>query len=418
MNAPPPKEEDVNKNKDSNTIGSAPKANDFKDAIETATDLLNKLKSAAASASADDTSDFKTAVDTATELLNKLNAAAPAAPAVAPAAPAVAPAAPAAAPDVSGAAPDAVPDASGAAGACGKRASVWSSADPSCYVVPEMPPLAQMIQAAFANEISTAGREIVMNFLKAAGIQGVESAILTPQTINQLDALSKDPEMKTKIEALQANLDNAAGQAVTGIENKVEPKLEKVVGDVEGNAIKGAADAVKGTGLGELVAVAEEGEAIAGVANQIPAIGNEISAELAPVKALTGEVDAVTNSIPSVPSLPAAPSLTVPPAPSLTVPPAPSLTVDGGAAPAPAGSAAAPAPAGSTAPSAPKKGTLNSTENPKKRSGGSSRKRRRIHKLSRRIERTLRRVHGRLHDDKNSFLRRTLRRGTHEYIKP
>jgi hypothetical protein len=43
--------------------------------------------------------------------------------------------------------------------------------------------------------------------------------------------------------------------------------------------------------------------------------------------------------------------------------------------------------------------------------GGSSRKRRRIHKLSRRIERTLRRVHGRLHDDKNSFLRRTLRRG-------
>jgi hypothetical protein len=42
--------------------------------------------------------------------------------------------------------------------------------------------------------------------------------------------------------------------------------------------------------------------------------------------------------------------------------------------------------------------------------GGGSRKRRRIAKLSRRIERTLRRVqkkHG-LRDDKNSFLRRTL----------
>jgi len=51
------------------------------------------------------------------------------------------------------------------------------------------------------------------------------------------------------------------------------------------------------------------------------------------------------------------------------------------------------------------------------REGGGSRKRRRIHKLSRRIERTLRRVqkkHG-LRDDKNSFLRRTLRRG---YVKP
>jgi len=44
------------------------------------------------------------------------------------------------------------------------------------------------------------------------------------------------------------------------------------------------------------------------------------------------------------------------------------------------------------------------------RESGGSRKRRRIHKLSRRIERTLRRVqkkHG-LRDDKNSFLRRTL----------
>jgi hypothetical protein len=49
---------------------------------------------------------------------------------------------------------------------------------------------------------------------------------------------------------------------------------------------------------------------------------------------------------------------------------------------------------------------------------GGSRKRRRIHKLSRRIERTLRRVQKKygLQDDKNGFLRRTLRRGT--YVPP
>ena len=43
--------------------------------------------------------------------------------------------------------------------------------------------------------------------------------------------------------------------------------------------------------------------------------------------------------------------------------------------------------------------------------GGGSRKRRHIDKLSRRIERTLRRVQKKygLQDDKNSFLRRTLR---------
>jgi hypothetical protein len=41
---------------------------------------------------------------------------------------------------------------------------------------------------------------------------------------------------------------------------------------------------------------------------------------------------------------------------------------------------------------------------------GGSRKRRRIHKLSRRIERTLRRVQKKygLRDDKNDFLRRTI----------
>jgi hypothetical protein len=359
-----------------------------------------------------------------------------------------------------------------------------------------MPPLAQMIQAAFANEISTAGREIVMNFLKAAGIQGVESAILTPETINQLDALSKDPAMKTKIEALQANLDNAAGQAVTGIENKVEPKLEKVVGDVEANAVGGLGNAIADIPLvGDIEAASQEAKAISQVGEQIPAIGSEVSAELAPFNKLTGEVNAVTSGLPSLPAAPSlpsitppsltvppapsigvpaapglppapsitvpeapsitvppAPSLTVPPAPSLTVPEAPSITVDGDAikpitdeeqaraddearaahsaridAQLQEAKAASEArrlqkmnaqPTASTGlkmQSGP--GVQAQTITPKPRSivaghkGGSSRKRRRIHKLSRRIERTLRRVHGRLHDDKNSFLRRTLRRG-------
>jgi hypothetical protein len=47
---------------------------------------------------------------------------------------------------------------------------------------------------------------------------------------------------------------------------------------------------------------------------------------------------------------------------------------------------------------------------PEVKVGGGSRKRRRIHKLSRRIERTLRRIQKKygLQDEKNSFLRRTL----------
>ena len=339
--------------------------NNFKDAIETATDLLNKLKSATALAT--NSGEFKTAVETATELLHNINGASLAdAPVVnAPDAPVLVDDAPDAPVLVDDALVDdaLVDDAPALVVNCGVRASVLSSADPSCYIMPELPPLAQMIQAAFANEISTAGREIVMNFLKGAGIQGVESAILTPDTINQLDALSKDPAMKTKIQALQTKLDTVAEQAVIGIENKVEPQLEKIVGDVEAKAVGGLGNAIADIPLvGDVEALGQEMSAISEIGNQIPSLEKQVTDELKPLEDLKDEVSAVTDSIPKVPEL------DIPTIP--TVPTVPTVTVKG---------------------------------------GGSSRKRRRIHKLSRRIERTLRRVHG-LHD-KNSFLRRSLRRG-------
>jgi hypothetical protein len=389
---------------------------EYKKAIAALNELLNKLKSDLETAPANVAEDIKQAIDIGTRLLNKLNAAIGTADVPMPV--------PVAA-DVPVPVPGDVPVAGGAAATVicgGVRASVLSSVDPSCYIAPDLPPLAQMVQAAFANEISTAGREIVMNFLTAAGIQGLEGSILTPATIAQIDALShsNDPKVREQIANLQNNLKKVAGEAVTGIEKDVEPQLEKVVGDVEANAVGGLANAIAANPIiGDTEAIAQEFGAVTEVANQIPAIGSEISAELKPFKKLTDEVGAVTNSIPSVPSLPAAPSLpavpslTVPPVPSLTVPPVPSLTaapnlnVDGGAAHVDAAPSltvdggAAHVDAGGSTPAPPKKGE------PEK---GGSRKRRRIHKLSRRIERTLRRVH-RLKGDKNSFLRRTLRRG-------
>lgn len=255
---------------------------EYKKAIVILNKLLNKLKSDLETAPAN-VEDITHAIEIGTKLLNKLNAAIGTPAPVAADVPG--------APDVTGAPVVAdvpvVADANGAAGACGgKRASVWSSVDPSCYIAPDLPPLAQMIQAAFANEISTAGREIVMNFLKAAGIQGVESAILTPETINQLDALShsNDPKVREQIADLQNNLKKVAGEAVTGIQEEVEPQLEKVVGDVEAKAVGGLSNAFAANPIiGDTEAFAQELGAVTEVANQIPAIGKEIEAKVAPL---------------------------------------------------------------------------------------------------------------------------------------
>ena len=388
---------------DSNTTESKDDSNtndEYAEAITTVTELLNKLNSAAANASADDADDFKKAIDIATEMLNKLNANP-----VAPVAPVLIPVPPVLIPVTDGP----VVDGTDAPNGCGQRAALLSSADDSCFVVKDMPPIAQMIQAAFANEVSTAGREIVMNFLKAAGIQGIESAVLTPETIRQLDELSKNPEMKAKITALKLNLDNVAEQAMNNIENKVLPKAEKVLGGIESNALNGAADAIKGAGLGELVAVAKEAEAIAGVANELPAIGTEITKELKPLQDLK-------NSIPVLPDVPALPA--VPDVPALpAVPDVPdvagTLEATGAAAASTASDAASGAAsdatnaAASTASDAASAGTLEATGTKPVVKGGS----RRIHRLSRRIDKLSRRIQKKYGlKDKNSFLRRTLKK--------
>jgi hypothetical protein len=365
-----PSSDVLNKQALANAASADANVAEYKKAIAILNELLNKLKSDLETAPAN-AEDIEHAIEIGTKLLNKLNAAIGTTDTVVPVVADVADV-----PDANG-----VPVVTGAAGPCGGvRASLLSSVDPSCYIAPDLPPLAQMIQAAFANEISTAGREIVMNFLEQAGIQGLQGSVLTTETINQLDELShsKDPKVRKQIADLQINLKNVAAEAVTGIQEDVEPQLEKVVGDVEAKAVGGLSNAFAANPIiGDTEAFAQELGAVTEVANQIPAIGKEIEAKVAPLEKLTDKVDAVTNSITSI---------TPPVLPSIT---STGLKMQSGP------------------------GVQAQTITPKPRSivaahnGGSSRKRRRIHKLSRRIERTLRRVH-RLKGDKNSFLRRTI----------
>jgi len=380
--------------------------NEYAEAIETVTELLNKLNAAAANASADDADDFKKAIDIATEMLNKLNANP-----VTPVAP-VAPVAPVLNPVTDGTVVDGT-----APNGCGQRAAIWSSADPSCFVVKDLPPIAQMIQAAFANEVSTAGREIVMNFLKGAGIKGIESSVLTPETIRQLDELSKDPAMKAKIKALQTNLDNVAEQAMNNIEKNVAPEAEKVLGGIEANLIGGLDHAIAGLPLvGEIEAAGNAIKAIEDTATKVPDIGKEITKELKPLQDLKNSIPV----LPDVPALPAVPD--VADAAGAAAGAAASTASDAaagaaaGAADAAAGAADAAAGAASDATNAAAStasdatnaaASTASTAATKAAVGGS----RRIHRLSRRIDKLSRRVQKKYGlKDKNSFLRRTLKK--------
>ena len=179
--------------------------------------------------------------------------------------------------------------------------------------------------------------------------------------------------MKEQIEEFKSNLDEVVGSAVNDVETKVEDAAKTVVTGVVQEAMEDAAlvpgvAALEAAGTAANV-VAQEGEKIKDVQNK--------------VTDTMSKINTLEQGLPQVPQIP---------------------DVAGAASQAAAGAANAAGDAASNATAA-----AGDATKPKK--GGGSRKRRHINKLSRRIERTLRRVQKKYGlQDKNSFLRRTLRR--------
>jgi hypothetical protein len=369
---------------------TAPDASsEVEDAIQIANELLNQINAAHASAHADDASEFQSAIETVTDVLTQLkqlntntqnnNNNTPSSDAI-----------------------TEEPEIVSEATKCGLRSSLFSSADDSCYVQKELPPVQQMIKQAIYDDVSSAGTEVAANFLKAAGVHGVESAILTPETIKQINLLEKDPAMKTQITQFKSNLDAVVEDTVKDIEGKVEGAAKTVI---DGVVQEGMEDVAIIPGVGALEAAGTAANVVAQEGEKIKDVQNKVTDTMS-------KINTLEQGLPQVPQIPDVAGVASQAAAGAANAASDATSKAAGDATAAVGDATSKAAGDATAAvgDATSKAAGDATAAAKK-GGGYSRKRRHINKLSRRIERTLRRVQKKYGlQDKNSFLRRTLRR--------
>ena len=332
---------------------------------------------------------------------------------------------------------------------CTIYASPFSSADLACYVPVEQPQLSQIAKAVLhapVDAILDGGAELIVDAFKATGNDKLVAAALaeslTPDQANLLSTVMTDPKVNAEVDILESKLSKVITTGIDEVEKTVLPPLQTAIGEAVGGivesalaelddilpfgAVRGAIQAVntaaKGFAAGEK-AIDGLQEAVAPVKQVMSEVGdltaamNEAAAkaegaasnaegaasnaEGAASNAVAGAEDAASSEASSAEGVATS---------------AASGAASGAASNAVAGSEAAlPAPQftkGDTPDKGPF-GTPKLTKQEKKdennQLGGGSRKRRHIHKLSRRIERTLRRVQKKYGlKDKNDFLRRTL----------
>ena len=223
----------------------------------------------------------------------------------------------------------------------------------------------------------------------------VMSQALTPEVLARMKALN-DPQVQQVLANFKANVQTAVqasadilnkgvgdniGELLGSIVNKLSSAIQLLIADLPGWGV-----VMSGAELADTALLAvKQGEEIADEVQHALEPLNAIGAQVAQVRRA---VDAATNEVPVTPS-----------ATTASVVSEADETADkiGNEAPE------------NAVPVTPSEATASvvSAVPPKK---GGSRKRRRIHKVSRRIERTLRRVQKKYGlRDKNDFLRRTLR---------
>jgi hypothetical protein len=278
--------------------------------------------------------------------------------------------------------------------------------------------------------------------LRVKPLQLAESAVsdvviaqaISPEVLERMKALN-DPEVQKVLADFKANVKKAVQQSGEMLQNG----LGDNIGNLLGNAVRQFMNSIKYTvadipGIGAGMAVVAGLDAVLDAAKQAKVIEGEVVNALKPLNAVQAQVSAVTDAVNKATSnLPLGSGQVGDVEMTGLGPDAASETTD----------ESAPALRKRTEPARQVVGTQDDTfatpvsENEKVKAamesdensrlgGGGSRKRRRIHKLSRRIERTLRRVQKKYglqnnqgdqnnqgNQDKNGFLRRTLRHRKH-----
>ena len=342
---------------------------------------------------------------------------------------------------------------------CNIFPTLTGSADPSCYADQPLPEFQEALQEVLMQKLSTLGSRALMDLLIATGNEALVKAILaksmTPQQALLLKKVIKDPQVAAAIGEVKDTMLQGVNLSIENVKESVLPQLQDAAGQFVtgvGNSVITAASDVPP--VGAVISGLSTIKTIADTVGNVDQIQQEFEKATEPIEnAITGVSklnnvvnDAVARAESEVPTLPdvqvpdiQVPNVQVPTLPSVQVlpgeaPPSvapPSVAPPSEAPPSEAPPSEAPpsvAPPNeaplSEAPPVSKnqnmseqKQTINSSV-PKIRAvapsttqrirvGGSG-KSRRIHKLSRRIERTLRRVQKKYGlQDKNSFLRRT-----------
>ena len=335
---------------------------------------------------------------------------------------------------------------------CTIYASPFSSANPNCYVEKKNPQLFQIAKAALhapVDAILDGGAQLLVDTLKATGNDKlVEAALAESLTSDQAKLLSTvmtDPKVEEEVDALKSKLSNVITTGIDEVEKTVLPPLQTAIGEAVGGTVESV--------LAEVDDIPPFG-AVRGAIGLATTIANGVAAgekaidglqdAAAPVKKVMGEVgdltaamneaaakaegaasnaegaasNAASNAVAGAEDATSSAASNAEDAASnaedaaSNAEDAASSAASGAASNAVAESEAAlPAPQftkGDT-PDNTNKSPLTKQEKISENIGGGSRKRRHIHKLSRRIERTLRRVQKKYGlKDKNDFLRRTL----------
>jgi len=331
---------------------------------------------------------------------------------------------------------------------CTQGASIFNSVPAECIKKKDVA-LETIIKNAVNVPVELAKKETadgVIALLESSGNEAIAN-ILMKEALPQLtgpdgkilNEVITDPAVAKEFDKFQNNLSGVVGKSLKKLSHKIEePVNEAVETLVEGSISTATHAAANAPGVGAIVTI---GEAV-GTVNKLKDEATEVMdavndaklpidtamKDIVPLSNAIDEAatkaknaqDAATSAAASATS--AAASSATDAASSATDAASSAAATSAAATSAAATSAAEGAVAGvndatsaaatsaAATSAAATSAAATSEKNPKPVVGGGSRKRRRIAKLSRRIERTLRRVQKKygLKDDKNSFLRRTL----------
>ena len=238
---------------------------------------------------------------------------------------------------------------------------------------------------------------------ETAVTDAVMTQALTPEVLERMKALD-DPQVQKVLAGFKANVQTAVQQTFDTLNKGVGDNVGELLGSVA-NKLSSAIQLLIADipGWGIVMSGAQLADTVVEVAEQGEQIADEVQHAFEPLNAIGAQVAEVRSAVNEVTPESGAPQIG---APQTKVLPGESGEVKDAEVP---GEVPKDANAASGAPQTEVPKDANAAPKSGQPKGG-SRKRRRIHKLSRRIERTLRRVQKKYGlKDKNDFLRRTLR---------